>query len=382
MIIAYVCVGFADSGINRYARMIAAQVQSTPDMNVQVVPFTLPESAQSGAAAFAPLIAQLQGADILHLQYNRHLWGPPKHHRAMLESIISRVDAAVVATLHDVYVTRRRSYSPGAPKPPIWRRIPGRIHAALHDLTDHVPRVIRWLASRARVVVHSHEEARRLRTIGIDHNVSVIPHFIEPAPDLPDPIAARRELDLEGRRVITLLGFLFSRKGHRLLLRAVPLLPKDVTVILAGGSPPGAESFRHEIEAAIDAASLRDRVRITGFLSDADLHRCIAATNLAVCPFVNASASGSLSTWFAAGKPVLASDLPLMHEYNALAPGAINVFAPYTPPALARAITELLPQCDDRIAPPIARLQEKLSIENTVSAYFDVYRNAVQSRIT
>ena len=66
------------------------------------------------------------------------------------------------------------------------------------------------------------------------------------------------------------------------------------------------------------------------------------ASHLAGCPFEMLSASGSLSTGVSLGRPILASDLPQIAEYNRIEPGAIKTFQPYTSEALAAAITHQL----------------------------------------
>ncbi len=68
-----------------------------------------------------------------------------------------------------------------------------------------------------------------------------------------------------------------------------------------------------------------DRVRITGYVDEDTLNQYLAATDVAVCPFREATASGSLSTWIAAGRPLVVSDLPLFAPYRAAAPEAFAV---------------------------------------------------------
>ena len=185
------------------------------------------------------------------------------------------------------------------------------------------------------------------------------------------------ELDLADRRIVTLLGFVYGRKGHRYAVEAVPYLPDDVVMVYAGG-PVAGRSYVHDL-AMQKAAELQlgDRFRITGYLSEEELETWIAATHLAILPFTDLSASGSLSTWIAAAKPMLASDLPGFREYARRVPGALALFGPPEPVPLATAINELLastlPDRDERVA----ELGQELSMERTVERYLDVAREAV-----
>ena len=116
-------------------------------------------------------------------------------------------------------------------------------------------------------------------------------------------------------------------------------------------------------------------------LSDEELEIWIAATHLAILPFTDLSASGSLSSWIAAGKPMLASDLPGFREYARRVPGGLTLFGPPEPVALATAINELmaspLPERDERVV----ELGQQLSMERTVERYLDVAREALDAHV-
>ena len=183
----------------------------------------------------------------------------------------------------------------------------------------------------------------------------VVPHFVERREPSLSPAEARASLGLSGRRVVTLLGFVYGRKGHRYAVEAVPRLPADVVLVYAGG-PVAGRSFVYDL--ALSKArelDLGDRFRITGYLSEEELETWIAATHLAILPFTDLSASGSLSSWIAIGKPMLVSDLPGFREYDRRVPGALRFFAPPEPGPLATAVSELL---EGPLPDPDPRVQE------------------------
>jgi glycosyltransferase involved in cell wall biosynthesis len=241
---------------------------------------------------------------------------------------------------------------------------------------------LRWLGRTAdRLVVHSQIEVERLRGIVPLERLRVIPHFVERRTLSRTADEARASLGLSDRRIVTLLGFVYGRKGHRYAVEAVPYLPDDVILVYAGG-PVAGRSFVHDL--ALRKATeleLGDRFRITGYLSDEELETWIAATHLAILPFTDLSASGSLSSWIAAGKPMLASDLPGFREYARRVPGALVLFGPPEPVPLATAINELLaaplPERDERVV----ELGQQLSMERTVERYLDVAQEAVAAHL-
>jgi hypothetical protein len=106
----------------------------------------------------------------------------------------------------------------------------------------------------------------------------------------------------------------------------------------------------------------------------------MAATHLAILPFTDLSASGSLSSWISVGKPMLVSDLPGFREYARRVPGALHLFGPAEPGPLASAINELLAGTLPDPDPGVLRLGEELSMERTVDRYLDVAREAFAER--
>ena len=102
----------------------------------------------------------------------------------------------------------------------------------------------------------------------------------------------------------------------------------------------------------------------------------LAATDVALCPFREMSASGALATWISAGRPIVASDLPAIRELDAMAPGAIRRFAPYEPAALREAIAAALDEATAEPDPRVRRLAAELATPRIVARYAEVYRAA------
>jgi glycosyltransferase involved in cell wall biosynthesis len=364
MILGYAHLGASTHGVSRYGRLLAAEARRRPDLSVMECDVTLTGDAQADRRSLKDAGRQLSTADVVHIQYNCQpagcVWGHGWRRLLHLEIFARAARTRLVATLHDLPVRRAPVF---AGRNPIraWQRV-----------EKAAPQVMAlgWLERHAsRLLVCSDEE--RARTKDRRDRVRVVPHFVEPR-ELPGSREhAKEALGLQGRRVVTLLGYIHPRKGHALMVEALASLPADVTVIFAGRPPDGDGTF---VRALIEDATTRgvfDRVRITGFLPEASLETYLAATDLAVCPFESLSASGSLSTWLSVGRPILASDLPQIAEYNAIEPGASHTFRPYDASALAGAIHAALAGSDDASARD--RLRGRLLLPSVFDRHLEIY---------
>ena len=206
-----------------------------------------------------------------------------------------------------------------------------------------------------------------------------MPHFVEVRASLPDRATARDRLGLVDRRVVTLLGAITKRRGHRLVIDALLDLPVDVTALFVGSVIEGRDHVARDLQAHAAALGVADRVRFLGYLSDQELEQVLVATDVALCPFRFMSASGALATWISSGRPIVTSDLPPIRELDALAPGALRRFAPYEAPALAAAIREALASAGDTPDERVQRLASELATPRIVERYAALYRAAARS---
>lgn len=354
--IGFLHLGRPESGVRRYGQLIADEANTQPGLEVvQVDAGRIDERAER----LAEVGRDLSAAQVVVLQWNRRGWGKHGQSLARLVRFRRACRRPLVVTLHDVFDRQglRQRYL----QPDVWS--------------------LRQLGRTAdRIVVHSEVEVERLRGIVPLDRVRVIPHFVERRRLALGADEARERLGLADRRVVTLLGFVYGRKGHRFAVEAVPLLPEDVVMVYAGG-PVAGRSYVHDL-ALRKAQELRlgDRFRITGYLPEEDLETWMAATHLAILPFTDLSASGSLSSWISAGKPMLVSDLPGFREYARLAPGALNLFGPAQPAALAAAIDALLAGSLADPDPAVLALGRELSMERTLARYLAVAAEAVEDR--
>lgn len=349
-------LGRPESGVRRYGRIVTDELATRPDVRLTQTDAGLLEGRRGGLGSHGRLFAD-RDVDALWLQWNKRGWG--KGPRAAYR-----------------FLDLRREYR-------------GPLVVTLHDVFDRATRKERWLDADAwglrlvaraadRLVVHSEVEVERLAGIAPASKMRVIPHFVEERRLPLSAEAARTHLGLGDQRIVTLLGFIYGRKGHADLVEAVPHLPADVRLVFAGGSVAGKEGLLRRVRARLEEMGAADRVTVTGYLSEEDMETWMAATHLAALPFRDLSASGSLSSWIAAGKPVLASDLPGFHEYDRLVPGSVRFIDSLEPAALAGCIVRTLESGLHDPDPAVVELREHLTVPVTADRYLAVVREAVR----
>ena len=350
--VGFLHVGRERSGLRRYGAILAAEAATRPELEVvesDIGDRGAPWSELRRAAR------RLRDVDVVHIQWKVADWDPRLGGIPRLEVVLRSMSRPTVFTLHDVYAPENR-----------WQR----------TITPEALGLRRLGLAASAVVVHSEEERERLAGRVPEQKVTVVPHFVEERGALPDRAASRAALEVEDKRVITLLGHVIKRRGHRLVIEALRELPEDVYALFVGAPLRGREymvdQFRdYALENGVD-----DRVRFMGFVPEDELERVLAATDVALAPYRSMSASGALATLISAGRPIVTSDLPQFRELSAMAPGAFHSFTPYRAEALAPAIEAALSVAADEPDPNVQALARRVSTARVVDRYIGLYRTA------
>ena len=373
MNICYLHVGPPEHGLNRYGRLLAEEAKTKSNCSVLEVNAVLGKSWWQNWITLHQAAKQFSYVDIVHFQYNKAIWGQAISILNLLIFAWSG-QAQLLGTLHDVYWEHL---------PFNWSRPP------LYLKALYGPRALafRFLVKQmSRVFVCTEQEFNRLHSVSnlrkvVDEKVVVIPHFVENRNIDIDIGETRQVLGLGHDPVITLLGWIHFRKGHQLLVEALPKLQDNVKVIFAGKVSNGSEGFLNELVEMAKTFEISDRLRITGYLSEADLEKYLAITDIAVCPFSQCSASGSLSTWISISHPRIAAyKIPQIDEYNKLEPGAIHTFDSYDADSLSQLLLKLLSDAGKGENRAINQLCRKLNIANIIDKHISSYQKAYDCR--
>jgi glycosyltransferase involved in cell wall biosynthesis len=157
------------------------------------------------------------------------------------------------------------------------------------------------------------------------------PANVDPA----DKQVIRRRHSLGATRVVLCVGAKRPHKNQELLLRALPLLPEDVTLALVGH----AEPYEQELRRLGDQLGVQSRVRHIGYVSDAELESLWRLAGCAAFPTRGEGFGLPVLEAMARGVPVACSDIPVLREVGGAVP---HYFPPDDEAAAARAIEAAL----------------------------------------
>lgn len=286
-----------------------------------------------------PVVARRREWDLLHSLANR---GP------------RRAPTAHVVTAHDVIFFH---------------------HATMGALSD---RAMRWAVRGAingadEVIAVSETAADDIaRTMGVDRaRITAVPHGAgrPPAgrPSLERTVVRHR---LEGRRVVLCVGAKRPHKNQALLVRALPLLPGDVTLVLVGHD----EGYGAELERTAADAGVAHRLRLVGYVSDEELEALWAIAACAAFPTRAEGFGLPVLEAMSRAVAVACADIPVLHE---VAAGAACYFSPDDPVDAGIAIAACL-EDGDLGQRGRARAAE-FSWERSAHETLDVYDRAIAS---
>jgi glycosyltransferase involved in cell wall biosynthesis len=170
--------------------------------------------------------------------------------------------------------------------------------------------------------------------------VTVIPSGTDPDHFAAgDAAAARAGLGLDpARAVVGFVGLFYLHQGVDTLLRALARLPEPAGLLVGDGV------MRPRWEALARELGLAGRVRFAGQVPYAEVPRWLAAMDVVAAPFTPHRGETSpfkVLDALAAGRPVVASDLPSVRPL-AEASGGVVLVPPGDPEALAGALRDLL----------------------------------------
>jgi glycosyltransferase involved in cell wall biosynthesis len=220
------------------------------------------------------------------------------------------------------------------------------------ELTDHrflrpgglaatiMGRLERWLVRRTDAVLASSAAAMPLLVEGNHHaRVFSLPDGVDVRQFYPRPPdeSLRRQLGLEGKRVVVFLGVLTPYQGVDALIEAIPSVARsvpDVHFLIMGY--PDEDRYRAQIK----ERGLDEWATVPGRIPYEDAPRWLSLGAVAVSPKQSLTeANGKLLNYMACGLPVVATDTPVNRELL----GESGVYAPVgDTAALANRLIELL----------------------------------------
>jgi phosphatidylinositol alpha-mannosyltransferase len=231
--------------------------------------------------------------------------------------------------------------------------------------------LVAWYGHRLDVRVAVSEDALQLVRSNVDGDVHVLFNGIEgerfrTAEPWPSDAPA-----------VFFLGRHEPRKGLEVLLRAVPKLPSDVRVWIAGEGPQTEDLRAHHDD---------PRIEWLGRIEDEERDRRLAGASVFCAPSLGGESFGViLLEAMAAGTPVVASAIPGYAKVaNGSGPGespAAVLVEPDDPDALAAGIVRVLsdPAEAERLRSLGSGRAEGFDLEVLCDRYLDIYERLASS---
>ena len=235
-------------------------------------------------------------------------WGP---RRALFHGLNQRLPLRrfqrQIATFHDLFVMTAE-YS----TPEFRRRFTEQArHAALEA---------------DRIITVSEFTARQVeQLLGVERSrIRVVHHGIQPLP----------VYERAPEKIILHVGAVQRRKNVSRLVRAFAAVPTDWRLVLAGSAGYGAEEILKEI----DDSPARDRISITGYVSNEEMARYYSKASVFAFPSLDEGFGMPVLEAMRAGVAVIASDRSAVPE---VCGGAALMIDPLNEDSLATALREL-----------------------------------------
>jgi glycosyltransferase involved in cell wall biosynthesis len=251
------------------------------------------------------------------------------------------------------------------------------IDAATVSLSD----IRRSLLAVDRLIVHQQADADNLARFGITENVALIEQGTPQAPTVSRS-QVRKAMGLDQLPVVATFGFLLPHKGTLSLIEMLDHLRDEipdlqVLALTALHPDPLSTEYEKAVREEISRRDLDDRVRIiTEYLPDDLARTMLSAADVIVLPYRETPESSSAAARFVlpAGRPVIASDLPIFAD----AREAIYTYPPGDQHALEQAVTKVLadPVLANSLANNALTRASRARWGLAAAAHADVYRAA------
>ncbi len=263
------------------------------------------------------------------------------------------------------------------------------LHTVLPRPEGHFRQVTEQMVNMASAVVVL---ARSAEPMILDHysippeRLHVIPHGV--------PVFTRKEtirrrtkglLGFSGRRLLSTFGLIGPSKAIEYVIQALPHIVEahpDVLYLVLGETHPvlrsrDGEAYRNSLIELTRSLNLTDHVKFNNrFLSNAELVRYLAATDVYIMPYLGKDqiVSGTLAYAVGCGKAVVAT--PFTYAVEMLAEGR-GVIVPFRDSeAIGRVVTELLGERRKllQIEERAYRFSRNMTWPNVARAYLELFR--------
>ena len=221
-------------------------------------------------------------------------------------------------------------YTAHNPFPHEYRHSDIKRYCRIYQCVDHVIALTDY--TKNEIVAHCNVPLGKISVIPHGHYDPLFSHY-----GCNDALAQKVRQKARGRRTIAFLGGIRPYKGLDVFIEAFPLIKQrmpDVLFLVAGSAQVGDKK---ELEARLARCEVDMLWADIRFLPVADMKAYLSVTDVLVQPYVSASQSGNTAMAYAAGVPVICTDVGGLREMTEDGKTGY-VVAPGCPEALAEAV--------------------------------------------
>ena len=251
-------------------------------------------------------------ADLVHIQHEFCFFGRARRYadRRLLR-LMRNIRKPIILSLH----TWKKSMCWKSEKP----SLKSALSAICYKIKNR--RMRRCLLAADAIVVHSKDTYAKIIKAypRLRKRVYLLPIPVEPV--VSDGVTAPYQ-KRPGEKWLVLPGFVSRYKGHRHIIDAMPGLPSEFRLVIAGGVHPKdrlGHEYWSELLTRIDEVGCQDRVVFTGFLDDsAEQAAVLKQADVFVLPYDEVGQSGSavLADVLSCGRPIVTSLARSMFVYR------------------------------------------------------------------
>ena len=246
---------------------------------------------------------------VVHMQHHYSYFGKPLPYINKFKAIVDKINKPLIVTVHDIILETPPGTMPFV-KPVLDLAI-----KLLNKQTFSNNNINKF-------VVHTEVQKGILVQMGVDVSKIIVlpmgvPTFKEKFTEKQKK-NTRKRWKIEDKKVLSILGFIFRRKGYETAIKALKSLDNNVVLMIAGDTSPKArvdKDYKQELVTFIKESNLEDRVIITGYLNEKEFNEIIGITDIMLAPFNETFGSPySLATAIGYEKPIIASDIDSVME--------------------------------------------------------------------
>ncbi len=227
------------------------------------------------------------------------------------------------------------------------------------------------------VITHTQPIMDELKAHGIrPKDERIIPAGIDIGTFRPldDPMAKRRELGIEGKRVLMHVGRISYEKHIDDIVRALARFDEDTVMVIVGDGPA-----RKDVEAVVEELNLQDRVTFTGFVNREDLPALYNCADVCISCSRFETQGLSIMEAMACRKPVVC---PNARAFSVIITDGKDGFlfdADGGVDELTEAIGRAL-ECDDSVRQNSMETARSYSEENCARMLLDLYADVIEAK--